>query len=226
MCPLQDIGDCLSCVTTLRVLMLGKNRIKSIANIDRLAKLDVLDLHSNQVTKVSRRITPPHTCMQHVTRLMTSLWWCVRVVAVGEAGHADGAARAEPRRQPDQVRHHPQTLFRPFQHRTSLTSLVSVCSVVENLSNLRSLTELNLRRNHISAVHDLHPLPVLQRVFLSNNCLTSLEAATSLFGVRYLVELALDGNPIATQNPAAYRRYRAYTPDIKWSMRMARQCSG
>lgn len=39
--------------------MLGKNRIKSIANIDKLAKLDVLDLHSNQVTKVSPRSTPP-----------------------------------------------------------------------------------------------------------------------------------------------------------------------
>lgn len=91
--------------------------------------------------------------------------------------------------------------------------MLVVCSVVENLSNLRSLTELNLRRNHISAVHDLHALPVLQRVFLSNNCLTSLEAATSLFGVRYLVELALDGNPIATQNPAAYRRYIAYPPE-------------
>lgn len=88
-----------------------------------------------------------------------------------------------------------------------LTYAVTGCGrVVEGLSHLRSLTELNLRRNQITRVTDLHTLPVLQRVFLSNNCLRTLEDAESLLSVKYLVELALDGNPIATDNNAAYRR--------------------
>jgi Leucine-rich repeat (LRR) protein len=78
--------------------------------------------------------------------------------------------------------------------------------VVDSLSNLRSLTELNLRRNQIVKVTELHCLPVLQRVFLSNNLLKSFDDAESLFGIKYLVELALDGNPLAMDNPQSYRR--------------------
>jgi len=79
-------------------------------------------------------------------------------------------------------------------------------SVVENLSNLRSLTELNLRRNQIVQVTGLQDLPVLQRVFLSNNMLQSFEDAETLFSVKHLVELALDGNPIAMDDASNYRR--------------------
>ena len=36
-------------VSGLRVLMLGKNRLRVIESLDALSRIDVLDLHSNQV---------------------------------------------------------------------------------------------------------------------------------------------------------------------------------
>ena len=36
----------------LRVLMAGKNRISQISNLTQLRKLDVLDLHSNEITEI------------------------------------------------------------------------------------------------------------------------------------------------------------------------------
>ena len=38
----------------LRVLMLGKNNITHIENLEPLRKLDVLDLHSNKIQKIQR----------------------------------------------------------------------------------------------------------------------------------------------------------------------------
>lgn len=68
---------------------------------------------------------------------------------------------------------------------------------VENIRCLQSLTELNLRRNEITMVYELHLLPSLQRVFLSNNKVTKFEDVGCLFKVKFLMELTLDGNPIA-----------------------------
>ena len=79
-------------------------------------------------------------------------------------------------------------------------------STVENLQGLNSLTELNLRRNCIERVHDLEKLPALQRAFLSNNRLSSFDDIACVFQVRYLMELALDGNPVSTANHETYRR--------------------
>uniref|UniRef100_H2YWU8 Leucine-rich repeat-containing protein 49 n=1 Tax=Ciona savignyi TaxID=51511 RepID=H2YWU8_CIOSA len=42
----------LSSLKSLRVLMLGKNRIRQISSLDNLVKLDVLDLHGNQIQTV------------------------------------------------------------------------------------------------------------------------------------------------------------------------------
>jgi leucine-rich repeat-containing protein 49 len=39
----------ISSLTNLRVLMLGKNKISKIENLDELVYLDVLDLHANEV---------------------------------------------------------------------------------------------------------------------------------------------------------------------------------
>ncbi|RHY30171.1 hypothetical protein DYB32_006988 [Aphanomyces invadans] len=44
--------DNLHVVPNLRVLMLGKNKLKTIENLACLAKLDVLDLHSNEIDKI------------------------------------------------------------------------------------------------------------------------------------------------------------------------------
>jgi hypothetical protein len=43
----------LECVPGLRVLMLGRNRIRSIQGLSHLERLDVLDLHNNAITSTS-----------------------------------------------------------------------------------------------------------------------------------------------------------------------------
>ena len=75
---------------------------------------------------------------------------------------------------------------------------------VENIGNLQSLTELNLRRNKISQVYELHLLPALQRVFLSNNELDRFEDASCVFKIKFLLELALDGNPVVSNIEEQY----------------------
>jgi len=47
----------LEAVPTLRVLMLGKNKIAKIENLQPLVRLDVLDLHSNLIEVVGMRAT-------------------------------------------------------------------------------------------------------------------------------------------------------------------------
>src|SRR3546814_1874246 len=42
----------LSCLSGLRVFMAGKNRLTRMSNLDNLKKLDVLDLHSNDIHRV------------------------------------------------------------------------------------------------------------------------------------------------------------------------------
>ena len=44
---IERIGG-LSTLTNLRVLMLGKNRIQKVDNLNGLIYLDILDLHGNQ----------------------------------------------------------------------------------------------------------------------------------------------------------------------------------
>jgi leucine-rich repeat-containing protein 49 len=75
---------------------------------------------------------------------------------------------------------------------------------VDNLEGLVSLTELNLRRNQIQNVRSLDTLPNLQRVFVSNNLLSSFESLQCIFLTKHLLELALDGNPVAQE--AGYRQ--------------------
>lgn len=72
---------------------------------------------------------------------------------------------------------------------------------------MTSLTELNLRRNRIQYVQGLEKLPALQRVFLSHNSIQSLKDVWCLFEVQYLIELSLDGNPVAEIDPSKYREH-------------------
>lgn len=72
---------------------------------------------------------------------------------------------------------------------------------------MASLTELNLRRNRIQYVQGLEKLPALQRVFLSHNSVQSLKDVWCLFEIQYLIELSLDGNPVAEADPVKYREH-------------------
>jgi leucine-rich repeat-containing protein 49 len=76
---------------------------------------------------------------------------------------------------------------------------------VDNLSSLQSLTELNLRRNMIESVSELDKLPTLQRVFLSHNKIARFLDIQCIFNVKFLIELSLDGNPVADVDGTAYR---------------------
>mmetsp|Transcript_26710 Transcript_26710/g.80641 ORF Transcript_26710/g.80641 Transcript_26710/m.80641 type:complete len:495 (-) Transcript_26710:243-1727(-) len=78
---------------------------------------------------------------------------------------------------------------------------------LDDLGSLQSLTELNVRRNQIVKANSLQQLQSLQRVFLSNNRIQSFDAVECIFDIRFLMELSMDGNPIALQEPNAYRRY-------------------
>ena len=51
LCAAQRICN-LDCVPSLRVLMLGKNQISRIEGLSALRRLDVLDLHSNRISKI------------------------------------------------------------------------------------------------------------------------------------------------------------------------------
>ena len=148
---IEKLSRDLECVPTLRVLMLGKNRIKHISNLSKLIKLDVLDLHSNTIAKVEQ--------LDALSEL--------RVLNL--AGN-------------------------------KLTEL-------DGLSGLQSLTELNVRRNYIDKIGSLQQVQSLQRLFLSNNKIHSLDAIDCFFHLRHLMELSLDGNPIALKDPTAYRRF-------------------
>jgi hypothetical protein len=80
---------------------------------------------------------------------------------------------------------------------------------IDGITGLGGLTELNLRRNHIDrlAAESFTGVTRLQRLFLSNNTIPSLDATRTALCASplsaSLVELALDGNPVA-QEPAYY----------------------
>jgi hypothetical protein len=79
---------------------------------------------------------------------------------------------------------------------------------VTGVSNLSSLTELNVRRNKITTILDdsIDKLFNLQRIFMSNNQVSSFASIGSLLKMSHLLELTLDGNPIAINEGEIYRR--------------------
>ena len=46
---------------------------------------------------------------------------------------------------------------------------------------------------------------MLQRVFLSHNLIANLRDVDCLFHIKFLIELSLDGNPVTSSDPVAYR---------------------
>jgi hypothetical protein len=98
----------------------------------------------------------------------------------------------------------------------SFRSIGNRISHVRNLTSLISLTELNLRRNVITNIDGLEKLPSLQRVFLSHNAIEALYNISCVFQITYLIELSMDGNPVAEVDPVKYRnQIIAHIPSLK-----------
>ncbi len=62
-----------------------------------------------------------------------------------------------------------------------------------------------MRRNYIQHISGLNKLPSLQRVFLSHNSIQNFQEVQCIFEIQYLIELSMDGNPLAEQDAAFYR---------------------
>ncbi|CAG4987088.1 unnamed protein product [Colias eurytheme] len=66
-----------------------------------------------------------------------------------------------------------------------------------DFQGLLSLRELNLKRNRIRKLLGFQNTPKLQKLYLGNNDLQSVEDVSSLAEAITLIEVSLDGNPVA-----------------------------
>ncbi|XP_049876574.1 leucine-rich repeat-containing protein 49 [Pectinophora gossypiella] len=71
------------------------------------------------------------------------------------------------------------------------------CIGATDLQGLVSLRELNLKRNRLRKLLGFQHTPKLQKLYLGNNDLQSVEDMSTLSEVTSLIEVSLDGNPVA-----------------------------
>ncbi|RZF40601.1 hypothetical protein LSTR_LSTR007484 [Laodelphax striatellus] len=72
-----------------------------------------------------------------------------------------------------------------------------------DLQGLRSLQELNLRRNRLKRLLGFAETPQLNKLFLSNNEIQSVEDMNSVLKAVQLKEISVDGNPVALSGDCA-----------------------
>jgi Leucine-rich repeat (LRR) protein len=176
----------------LRLLNYQNNFISEVENLDNLPNLIFLDLYNNQLKHI-----------QSLTNVTT-----LRVLMLGK-NHLEKIQGLDSLTRLDVLDLHSNYITQ-VEHLNHLPELRVLnlagnqISTVDNLEGLVSLTELNLRRNQINEVRSLETLPNLQRVFVSNNQLATFESLQCIFLIKNLLELALDGNPVAHE--AGYRQ--------------------
>ncbi|XP_063385648.1 leucine-rich repeat-containing protein 49 isoform X1 [Cydia fagiglandana] len=71
------------------------------------------------------------------------------------------------------------------------------CIGQTDLQGLVSLRELNLKRNRLRKLLGFQNTPQLQKLYLGNNDLQSVEDVSTLAETTTLIEVSLDGNPVA-----------------------------
>lgn len=180
----------------IRLLNYQNNYIVEIQNLQHLPNLIFLDLYNNCIQHLSPDLDYVPTLRvlmlgKNRIKVMSHLNKLVKLDVLDL--HSNAIAKIE----------HLNTLSELRVLNLAGNRLVEL----DQLNDLRSLTELNVRRNQIIKANSLQHLQSLQRVFLSNNRIQSFDAIACLFGVRFLMELSLDGNPIALKDPHAYRRF-------------------
>ena len=168
----------------LRLLNYQNNKLSSIACLEGLPNLIFLDLYNNKINEIRNLDVVP----------------TLRVLMLGKnkiknIEHLDKLTKL------DVLDLHSNQIstVENLNHLAELRVLNLAgnhLKSVERLKGLRSLTELNVRRNEINECFELDQLPALQRVFLSNNRVSHLEAISCLFRSKTLTELAMDGNPV------------------------------
>lgn len=190
-----DVCPYLEQEQRLRLLNYQNNNIRVIQNLENLPNLIFLDMYNNKLTTLEG-------CISTIKGL--------RVLMVGK-NQITELSNLTSLKKLDVLDLHSNQL-REIKGLDGLADLRVLnlagnsISIVNNLSTLSSLTELNLRRNCIETIVDLDRLPSLQRIFLSHNRLASEKNINCLFHIRSLLELSLDSNPIAEQDPVDYRQ--------------------
>jgi len=178
----------------LRLLNFQNNNIRQIQNLENLPNLIFLDLYNNKLTSLEGPIASVKG---------------LRVLMAGK-NRISAISNLTALRKLDVLDLHSNDIkqidgLQGLADLRVLNLAGNSISVVKNLMSLQSLTELNLRRNVIEKVYELDKLPALQRVFLSHNLIAHFPDMQCLFMVKFLIELSLDGNPMAEGDPAQYR---------------------
>ncbi|KAJ1451539.1 hypothetical protein M885DRAFT_529433 [Pelagophyceae sp. CCMP2097] len=180
----------------VRLLNYQNNYIEEIRHLAHLPNLIFLDLYNNCIEALSRDLEMVPTL--RVLMLGKNRIKCIT--------HLDKLQKL------DVLDLHSNAISK-VERLSALTEL-RVLNLAGNrlvelgdLGALQSLTELNVRRNQIERASSLEQLGSLQRVFLSNNKIERFEHVACLFNVRFLMELSLDGNPVALRDAPAYRRF-------------------
>jgi len=177
----------------IRLLNYQNNRITSISNLNNLGNLIFLDLYNNHITHLTDELSGVRT---------------LRVLMLGK-NRINKISHLDKLNKLDVLDLH-SNYINKMENLNSLNELRVLnlagnnIGTVENVGHLQSLTELNLRRNKIGQVFELNMLPNLQRVFLSNNSLEQFDDCGCVFKVKFLLELALDGNPMVESMEQKY----------------------
>ena len=188
----------------LRLLNYQNNAIRVISNLHTLPYLIFLDLYNNQIGAISG--------LEQVPSL--------RVLMLGK-NLIEKIERLDCLAKLDVLDLHCNQLqsIEGLSHLAELRVLNLAGNRIvrvdtPGLSGLTSLAELNLRRNAISSIAGVEALPSLQRLFLSYNVIGDVQSVGCLASMGTLLELALDGNPLALE-PS----YRASILELTRSIR-------
>ncbi|CAH0401174.1 unnamed protein product [Chilo suppressalis] len=173
----------------LRLLSLQHNLINSLTGLSPLdlGKLVFLDLYDNQIDKI--------TCLERLFSLRVLLMGKNRIRRI------EGLSNLVKLEVLD-------------LHGNRITKVSGLSSLFElkvlnlagnqikyigqvDLQGLVSLRELNLKRNRLRKLLGFQNTPKLQKLYLGNNDLQSVEDVSSLAEATLLIDISLDGNPVA-----------------------------
>lgn len=170
----------------LRLLNYQNNQITGISNLHNLRCLVFLDLYNNQIERIEN--------LEHLSKLRVLMIGKNKISKVENLDklsslevldlHSNSISRIEGLGNLSELR---------------VLNLAGNCitEVSQLGGHLAVLAEINLRHNQIT--HATDQVLSLQRLFLSNNAITSLTSIESLLSSPSIVELCLDSNPVADE---------------------------